>query len=269
MINEKKNVITPIKQFGQLVLNDTNLLKKIVSIPGDITKGSTIEIGPGMGSLTKEILNANANIIAIEKDQRMKDSLHRLCNLWPKKLTLIFDDALKIKIHKIGNKPRRVIANLPYNIGTEILVRCLEKPNHFSSLTIMLQKEVAERIIAKPGSKNYGRLSILAGWHWKPKIVLRVNASSFIPPPKVDSAVIHLQPSKKPVSKAKLKTLSELTRVSFSNRRKMLRSSLKMLGNAGEICSLTGIDSSKRPQDLTIQEFCSIARVLDNKKPDL
>jgi 16S rRNA (adenine1518-N6/adenine1519-N6)-dimethyltransferase len=261
----KNNAIKPIKQFGQHFLNDKNLLKKIVSMPGDISKGTTIEIGPGMGSLTREILNANANIIAIEKDQRMRDSLHRLSDLWPKKLTLIFADALKIDIHKIGTKPRRVIANLPYNIGTEILVRCLEKPNHFSSLTMMLQKEVAERIVAEPGSKSYGRLSILVGSNWKSKLALRVNAKSFIPPPKVDSAVIHLQPYTKPISKVNLKTLSKLTKVSFSNRRKMLRSSLKELGNPHEICSLTGIDSSKRPQDLTIQEFCSIAQVLDNK----
>ncbi len=251
------------KRLGQHFLNDRNILKKILNLHKNLTLGTVIEIGPGLGSLTKEILNRDAKLITIEKDTRLKEPLLNLKELWPNNLEIIFGDALKIEIHNLGNKPRRIIANLPYNIGTELLVQCLEKPKFFSSITVMLQKEVAERITANPGSKNYGRLSVLSGWHWDSELAFTVKAKSFNPPPKVDSAVLNLVPKDKPILPINVNTLSKITHALFSNRRKMLRSGLKKLGDPDMIASETGIDIAKRPQELTIKEFCIIALLLE------
>jgi len=262
---KKINTFEKNKSLGQHFLNDKNILKKILNIHEDLTSGTIIEIGPGMGSLTKEMLNKNAKIIAVEKDIRLKESLLKLKKSWPSNLELIFGDALKIDIPNLGNKPRRIIANLPYNIGTELLVRWLEKPKSFSSITVMLQKEVAERVIANHKSKNYGRLSVLSGWHWNAKLVFTVKAKSFNPPPKVDSAIVYLAPKKEPVIPVNLNTLSKVTHALFSNRRKMIRSGLRKIGDPDIISSTTGIDISKRPQQLTIKEFCKIALFVKKK----
>lgn len=254
--------LQPRKGLGQHFLLDLSLTARIARVAGDITAGSTIEIGPGPGGLTRSLLDAGATVIAIEKDERCLAPLKELAGAWPEKLEVIQGDALRIDASALGSAPRRVIANLPYNIGTELLVRWLSKPEAFTSLTAMIQKEVADRIVAEPGSKTFGRLSVLAGWRWETKQAFDVPPEAFTPPPKVESTVIHMVPLERPVAEADAKTLSRVTAATFGQRRKMLRSSLKALGDAKSLCAAADIDPTLRPEQISVGDFCALARAV-------
>ena len=258
----REHGLTPRKGLGQHFLLDLNLTARIARIAGDISNGTTIEIGPGPGGLTRALLDQGATVIAIEKDERCLDALADVSEAWPGRLEIIKSDALKLDVSALGETPRRVIANLPYNIGTELLVRWLSKPEAFTSLTVMIQKEVAERIAAGPGTKIYGRLSVLAGWRWKVTRALDVPPEAFTPPPKVESTVIHAVPLGRPVAEADPATLTQVTAAAFGQRRKMLRSSLKTLGDAQALCAAADIDPTLRPEQVSVADFCALARAV-------
>ena len=269
MIKEKKNEIKffhPKKFLGQHFILDPKLSRRIVAVAGDISSGTTIEVGPGLGSLTKALLESQANVIAIEKDKDLMNRLEKLAEDWPNNLSIIEKDAKKVDISRLGETPRRIIANLPYNIATELLVSWLKKPDSFSTLTVMLQKEVAQRIVASPGSKIYGRLSILANWHWQTSLSFHVNPKVFIPPPKVDSSIIHFTSLHEPIAPAEIKSLEKITSATFGQRRKMIRSSLKIFGDPEKICLEAGVDSTLRPEQITIEKFCALARAYNTCK---
>lgn len=250
------------KKLGQHFLHDLNLTARIARTAGDITAGTTIEIGPGPGGLTRALLAEGATVIAIEKDQRCLDALADISAAWPGQLTVMEADALKVDAADLGTTPRRIIANLPYNVGTELIVRWLQHPEAFTSLTVMVQKEVAERIAAPPGSKTYGRLSVLAGWRWKAKLAFDVDPQAFTPPPRVESTVIHITPLDTPVADADATTLAQVTAAAFGQRRKMLRASLKSLGDAQALCAAAGLDPTLRPEQVPVEGFCALARAV-------
>lgn len=255
------------KGLGQHFLHDLNLTARIARTAqktDDLTTGTTIEIGPGPGGLTRALLAEGATVTAIEKDQRCLDALDQISRAWPGKLTVIEADALKLDAATLGALPRRIVANLPYNIGTELIVRWLQRPDAFTSLTIMVQKEVAERIAAPPGSKTYGRLSVLAGWRWKAKLAFDVAPQAFTPPPRVDSTVLHITPLDAPVAEADATTLAQVTAAAFGQRRKMLRASLKSLGDAQELCAAANLEPTLRPEQVPVEGFCALARAVQN-----
>jgi 16S rRNA (adenine1518-N6/adenine1519-N6)-dimethyltransferase len=254
--------LTARKGLGQHFLLDLNLTARIVRTAGDVTAGTTVEVGPGPGGLTRVLLDAGAQVIAIEKDQRCHAALADVAAAWPGKLEVIDGDALDLDLASLGTPPRRMVANLPYNIGTELLVRCLEQPDAFTSLTVMIQKEVADRLAAQPGTKAYGRLSVLAGWRWTVTPAFDVHRRAFLPPPNVDSTVVHMTPLDQPVAEAEADTLARVTAAAFGQRRKMLRTSLKTLGDAEALCTAAGLDSTLRAEQVPIAGFCAIARAV-------
>lgn len=262
--------LKPRKGLGQHFLHDLNLTARIARTAqktSDLTTGTTIEIGPGPGGLTRALLAEGATVTAIEKDQRCLDALAQVSDAWPGKLTVIESDALKLDAATLGTAPRRIVANLPYNIGTELIVRWLQRPDAFTSLTVMVQKEVAARIAAPPGSKTYGRLSVLAGWRWKAKLAFDVDPQAFTPPPRVDSTVIHITPLEKPVAEADAATLTQVTAAAFGQRRKMLRASLKSLGDAQALCAAANLDPTIRPEQVPVEGFCALARAVQKAAP--
>lgn len=255
------------KGLGQHFLHDLNLTARIARTAqktDDISTGTTIEIGPGPGGLTRALLAEGATVVAIEKDQRCLDALAQISDAWPGKLTILEADALKVDAASLGAAPRRIVANLPYNIGTELIVRWLQKPEAFTSLTVMVQKEVGERIAAPPGSKTYGRLSVLAGWRWKAKLAFDVDPQAFTPPPRVDSTVLHITPLAEPIADADAATLAQVTAAAFGQRRKMLRASLKSLGDAHALCAAANLDPTLRPEQVPVEGFCALARAVNS-----
>ncbi len=252
------------KSLGQHFLLDLNLCARIVRTAGDVTRGTTIEVGPGPGGLTRALLEAGANVIAIEKDPRCGALLGELADAYPGKLEVIPGDALKIDAATLGTAPRRIVANLPYNVGTELLFGWLENVTAFESMTLMFQREVALRIAAEPGTKAYGRVSIMAQWLCHVEIAFDINPRAFTPPPQVDSSVITLYPRPAPLAPANRATLERVTASAFGQRRKMLRQSLKSLGgDAIALCEAAGIDPTARAETLTVQQFCALANVVD------
>ncbi|MDX2222645.1 MAG: 16S rRNA (adenine(1518)-N(6)/adenine(1519)-N(6))-dimethyltransferase RsmA, partial [Rhodospirillaceae bacterium] len=182
------------KRLGQHFLFDLNLTARIVRAAGDVTKGTTIEIGPGPGGLTRALLDAGATVVAVERDQRLRPVLDAIGAAYPGRLTVVWGDALAMDVAALGASPRRIVANLPYNVGTELLLGWLARVDAFASLTLMFQNEVADRLVAAPGSKTYGRLSVLAQWLCEVRKLFTVTAAAFVPPPQVDSAVVQLVP---------------------------------------------------------------------------
>ena len=258
------------KTLGQNFILDTNLLDKIVRNakmrdPDPFEKGTVIEVGPGPGGVTRAILENEAkHLTVIEKDERCLELLHDIQNAYPQRLTVLNEDALNVQTDQLGLAPRAVIANLPYNIGTLLLTGWLKKIDSFSSLTLMFQKEVAERLIAKPKTESYGRLSILTQWLCETKILFYVPPSCFVPAPKVTSAVVFLKPRLKPLAPARIDLLEKITATAFNQRRKMLRSSLKSLGNPEELCAAANVPVTARPEEIGIEAFCAMARLLEN-----
>jgi 16S rRNA (adenine1518-N6/adenine1519-N6)-dimethyltransferase len=251
------------KALGQNFLLDEQLLDRIARIPGPIEGERAYEVGPGPGGLTRALLRAGAQVTAVERDRRCIAALAELDLAFPGQLTVIEGDALEID--EPGSVPgAHVVANLPYNVGTALFVRWLGgeiwQP-WWRSLTLMFQQEVAERIVAAPGSGAYGRLSVLAQWRSSAKLAMKVHRSAFVPPPKVMSAVVHIVPAEQPegVSAAKLE---QVTAAAFGQRRKMLRQSLKTVPGALDVLGRLAIDSERRAETLSVAEFVSIAREL-------
>ncbi len=250
------------KALGQNFLLDEQLLSRIAAIPGKLQGQQVLEIGPGPGGLTRAMLRAGAMVTAIEMDKRCFPALDELGEAFPGQLRVIEGDATKVN-HGIEG-PYHVVANLPYNVGTALFVGWLSGeswPPRWSSLTLMFQQEVAERIIADTGSNAYGRLAVLAQWRAKPRIAMKVHRSAFTPPPKVMSAVIHVEPGAMPEG-VSARMLERVTEAAFGQRRKMLRQSLKGLPGALGALETLGIDAQRRAETLSVAEFVALAHAL-------
>ena len=256
----EKYDLTPNKSWGQNFIFDLNLTRKIARAANLSSNEIIFEIGPGPGALTRALFMEGAEkIIAIEKDKRAITALSELVDICNGKLELISDDALKVPINKMGILPRKVVANLPYNIATQLLLNWLVTPDAFKAITVMVQKEVAMRICAKPGSSNYGRLSIIMQWLACPKMLFDIPASAFHPKPKVTSTLLEIIPRAQPLFPAKRQILEKITGQAFGQRRKMLRSSLKKVGG-DDLLLATNIDPTLRPENLSIEDFCRLAQ---------
>ena len=255
------------KALGQNFLLDLNLTGKIARRAGSLSDHDVLEIGPGPGGLTRALLAEGArHVVAIERDARALPALAEIAAAYPGRLTVLEGDALSVDPGPQLAAPVRVVANLPYNVGTELLVRWLTPPScppFWSSLTLMFQKEVAERIVALPGSKAYGRLAILAQWRATPKLAFEIPARAFTPPPKVDSAVVHFEALPAPRFPADPAVLSRVVALAFGQRRKMLRASLRPLGGEVEaLLAAAGIRPSDRAEQVPIEAFCRLARLV-------
>ncbi|MGC6517145.1 MAG: 16S rRNA (adenine(1518)-N(6)/adenine(1519)-N(6))-dimethyltransferase RsmA [Candidatus Puniceispirillaceae bacterium] len=252
------------KSLGQNFLFDLNLTAKIATQTVTQT-GTIIEVGPGPGGLTRSLLTqTDASIIAIEKDRRAISFLDHLITAGQGRLILQEADALTAPLWEYGTSPRAIVANLPYNIGTSLLLNWLDHAHHFSNFVLMFQKEVAMRICAKTGSQAYGRLSIITQWLTHTELLFDVPPEAFVPPPKITSSVVRLVPRDKPLFPCDKATLEAVTAKAFSQRRKMLRASFKTLGGA-DMLQEVGIDPTSRPQDLEISDFCALARHLEGR----
>lgn len=252
------------KALGQNFLLDEQLLDRIAAIPGPLTDRAVLEIGPGPGGLTRALLRAGARVTAIEMDKRCLPALTELQSAFGGRLKVIDGDALKLDHDGLMGEPYVVVANLPYNVGTELFTRWLARENWppcWTSLTLMFQQEVAERIVARPGTSAYGRLAILAQWRGRAKLAMKVHRSAFTPPPKVMSAIVHVEPGESP-SGVSARMLERVTEAAFGQRRKMLRQSLKGLPGALDALATLGIDAQRRAETLSVEEFVAIARKL-------
>ena len=255
----KKNNVKINKSLGQNFLFDLNLTDKIVKNSEPICP-TVIEIGPGPGGLTRSILKKKPNVLyTIDKDKQSEKMLTDIKKIYRDNLIIITDDALHYPIWELGDSPRQVIANLPYNTGTKMLTSWLKHIQHFNSLTLMFQKEVADRILAKQGSKNYGRLSILTNWLTKSKKLFDIPNEAFIPRPKITSSVIQLKPLHKPLYDVSFESIEKITQMAFSQRRKMIKTSLKKV-NGQIILKELNISPNLRPENLSIIDFCKIAK---------
>ena len=255
------------KSLGQNFLLDLNLTSKIARLAGDISGHDVLEVGPGPGGLTRGLLAAGARrVVALEKDPRCMAALAEISAAYPGRLDVFNADALDFDMRGQLTGPVRVVANLPYNVGTELLVRWLtpkDWPPFWSTLTLMFQKEVAERIIAKPGSKAYGRLGVLAQWKSTPSVVMELPPEAFTPPPKVHSAVVHLEALAEPRFPAPAGLLSSTVAMAFNQRRKMLRSSLKSAAPDIETALRdAGLEPTARAEEISLEGFCALVRRL-------
>ncbi len=251
------------KALGQNFILDRQLLAKIAAVAGDLDGRTVYEVGPGPGGLTRAILERGARVIAVERDRRFLPALAELGAEYPGRLEVVEADALQVDAAKIAGHGARVIANLPYNVGTALLVRWLTVawPPWWESLTLMFQREVAERIVARAGTSAFGRLSVLAQWRCDARIAMQVNRSAFVPPPKVASSVVQITPKPMP-EEVDPKRIEQLTEAAFGQRRKMLRSSLKSVPGALEALPKLGIDPQRRAETVEVDEFIALARAL-------
>lgn len=250
------------KALGQHFLCDLNLTRKIVDVAGNLSDCTVFEIGPGPGGLTRALIESNApHIIAIEKDSRFATALEVLVLAAQGKARLIMGDALKTKLPELAPAPRAIVSNLPYNVGTELLLNWLREIDDYRSLTLMLQAEVVDRLCAKPNTKAYGRLSVITQFCCNVKRVLNVPAEAFTPPPKVDSAIAHLTPRTNRPMHISFQALERITAAAFGQRRKMLRSSLKSLGGE-DLLVRAGIDPTERAENLSLTQFEALAALV-------
>ncbi len=252
------------KALGQNFLLDEKLLDRIAAVPGDLTDQAVLEIGPGPGGLTRALLRAGARVTAIEMDRRCLPALAELEAAFPGQLRVIEGDALKLDHNELMGEPFAVLSNLPYNVGTALFVRWLGGeawPPQWTSLTLMFQQEVAQRIAAIPDTPAYGRLAVLAQWRSAARLAMKVHRSAFTPPPKVMSAVVHVTPADMPEG-VSARVLERVTEAAFGQRRKMLRQSLKGVPGALDALEELGIDSQRRAETLSVAEFAAVARVL-------
>ncbi|MFD0908872.1 16S rRNA (adenine(1518)-N(6)/adenine(1519)-N(6))-dimethyltransferase RsmA [Ruegeria arenilitoris] len=263
-----KHQLSARKSLGQNFLLDLNLTAKIARQAGDLSQCDVLEIGPGPGGLTRGLLAEGARkVVAVEKDTRCIAALQEIATAYPGRLEVINGDALKIDPLEHLTPPIRVAANLPYNVGTELLVRWLtppEWPPFWQSLTLMFQREVAERIVALPGTKAYGRLAILAQWRAEARIAMSLPPGAFTPPPKVSSAVVHLTAQPEPRFPADAGILSRVVAAAFNQRRKMLRASLKGLApDIEDRLTAAGIKPTDRAEQISLEAFCALAREIE------
>ncbi|NIJ07053.1 16S rRNA (adenine1518-N6/adenine1519-N6)-dimethyltransferase [Sphingomonas vulcanisoli] len=252
------------KSLGQNFLFDSQLLDRIARVPGPLEGERVYEVGPGPGGLTRALLRAGAQVTAVERDRRCLPALAEIADAAEGRLNVLSGDALAIDEAAQLGRGVHIVANLPYNVGTALLVRWLsieDWPPWWASLTLMFQKEVAERIVASPDSDHYGRLAVLTQWRAQPKIAFAVNRAAFVPPPKVTSAVVHIVPGEVPAG-VRPKTLERLTEAAFGQRRKMLRQSLKGLPGALEALAALDIDPARRAETLSVADFVAVARLL-------
>ena len=258
------------KSLGQNFLLDLNLTSKIARYAGNLKQSDVLEIGPGPGGLTRSLLNEGARqVVSIEKDNRCIAALEEIQSLFPGRLRLLQGDALSMNVTQYLTDPIKIIANLPYNIGTELLVRWLNSknwPSFWQSMTLMFQKEVANRIVARPGSKAYGRLSVMSQWRCNTKIAFNIPATAFTPPPKVESTVVHFEALNEPKFPAEVDKLEFVVSKAFNQRRKMLRGALKgHFINVEEGLFSIGILPTKRAENITVQEYCAMSQILIRK----
>jgi 16S rRNA (adenine1518-N6/adenine1519-N6)-dimethyltransferase len=256
--------LSAARALGQNFLLDEHLLGRIARVPGRLEGERVYEVGPGPGGLTRALLRAGATVTAIERDRRCLAPLAELADRFPGRLRILGGDAMAIDEPAEIGRGAHVVANLPYNVGTALLVRWLggeRWPPWWNSLTLMFQREVAERIVARPGSGAYGRLAVLAQWRAVPRLAMKVHRSAFVPPPKVMSAVVHVVPKAQPEG-VSARVLESVTAAAFGQRRKMLRQSLKALPGALAALDRLGIGSERRAETLSIEEFTALARCL-------
>ena len=252
------------KALGQNFILDRQLLARIAAVPGPLAGATVYEVGPGPGGLTRALLRAGAQVKAIEMDRRCLPALAELEEAFPDRLTWIEGDAMAVDEPALAGRGAAVVANLPYNVGTALLLRWLEAepwPPWWRSLTLMFQKEVAQRIVARAGENAYGRLAVAAQWRSRPTLAMTVNSSAFVPPPKVTSAVVHIVPAAAP-PEVDPRLVGKVTEAAFGQRRKMLRSSLKALPGALDALAALGIDAERRAETLSVDEYVQLARAL-------
>lgn len=261
----KAHGLVASKALGQNFLFDEQLLDRIAAIPGSLDGQTVFEVGPGPGGLTRALIRAGANVVAVERDDRCLPLLAAIAESHPAMLTVRADDAMAVDADTAcGGLPYHIVANLPYNVGTALFTRWLEPPHwppRWRSLTLMFQAEVAARIVAAPGSSAYGRLSVLAQWRSTARIAMKVHRSAFTPPPKVMSAVVHIEPAAQPDG-VEPSLLSHLTAQGFGQRRKMLRQSLKGVAGAMDALAAANVDPTRRAETVTIAEWVALARWL-------
>ncbi|MAF62773.1 MULTISPECIES: 16S rRNA (adenine(1518)-N(6)/adenine(1519)-N(6))-dimethyltransferase RsmA [Pseudomonadota] len=253
------------KALGQNFLLDEQLLDRIAAVPGELDGQDVLEIGPGPGGLTRALLRAGANVTAIERDRRCLPALAELGEAFPGQLKVIEGDALEIPLASVMPGPCHIASNLPYNVGTALLIGWLsgqDWPPQWLSLTLMFQREVADRIVAAPDSHAFGRLAILSQWRCHARLAMKVHRSAFTPPPKVMSAIVHLTPAEMPVG-IRAARLEAITAAAFGQRRKMLRQSLKGLPGALAALEAVGIDPARRAETLSVEEFLAVARAME------
>lgn len=250
------------KALGQNFLLDGQLLDRIAAVPGNLTGETVYEVGPGPGGLTRALLKAGAKVVAVERDRRCLPALEELSQAFPGMLTVREDDALAIALPDVLPDGGHIASNLPYNVGTALLVQWLtgeDWPPRWKSLTLMFQREVADRIVAEPGTSAYGRLSILTQWRTTARMAMPVHRSAFTPPPKVMSAVVHITPKEAPEGVSP-RAMEQLTAAAFGQRRKMLRQSLKGLPGALDCLEMCGIASDRRAETVSVDEFVALGR---------
>ena len=266
----RRHGLTPKKSLGQNFLFDLNLTARIARAAEPLENITVVEIGPGPGGLTRALLALGARrVVAIERDQRAIAALEEIGARYPGRLEIVAGDALRIDPRdQLGPERARVVANLPYNIATALLIGWLTTepwPPWYDSLLLMFQREVAERIVATPGSKSYGRLSVLAGWRTEAKLLFDVAPSAFVPPPKVTSSVVRLTPRPVPLPCQSI-ALQRVTEAAFGQRRKMLRQSLKTLGvDAGALLSEAGIEPTARAEEIPVEGFVALANIFSGQ----
>lgn len=268
----RRHGLSAKKSLGQNFLLDLNLTARIARAAEPLENVTTVEIGPGPGGLTRALLALGARrVIAVERDERALAALHEIAARYPGRLDIIAGDALGVDIRAaLGPERARVVANLPYNIATALLVGWLTVepwPPWYDMLVLMFQREVAERIVAQPGSKSYGRLAVLAGWRTEAKILFDVAPSAFVPPPKVTSSVVRLTPRPEPLPCDAL-ALQKVTEAAFGQRRKMLRQSLKSLGmDTGALLEAAGLAPTARAEEIPVEGFVTLARLYAARSP--
>ena len=251
------------KSLGQNFLHDLNLTGRIAHAAGRLEHATVVEIGAGPGALTRALLASGAKrVVAIERDERCLAALTELAPAFPGRLTLIAGDALALDPADLSDAPRKIVANLPYNIATPLLLGWLDRISEYESLTLMFQREVAERLTAAPRSKSYGRLSVLVQWLTEPQILFDVPPRAFVPPPAVTSSVVRILPRAEPLAPADKGALERVTAAAFNQRRKMLRRSLKPVGMPVEqLLEQARVAPTARAEELSISEFCALARL--------
>ena len=260
------------KRLGQHFLLDTNLLARIVGLAGDLADRTVLEVGPGPGGLTRALLESGAaRIVAIERDPRCIAALGELVDAADGRLQVVEADALDVDIAEVAEgAPLSIVANLPYNVGTALLLRWLDRLDQVERMTLMFQREVADRLTASPGSKSYGRLSVLIPWLLEVERLINLPAKAFVPPPRVASSVIGLIPRERPLAPADRRTLERLLAAAFGQRRKMLRTSLKtLLPDPSPVLEAAGIEPTMRAEQVDIEGFCRLARAIEGQIDEL